>query len=80
MRIGKRLILTFVLVALISSIGGIAGLIVTNLTIDRYNHALTGYGFTQGDMGLFNTEFNSGRAIIRDIIFSDETETINTNS
>lgn len=80
MRIGKRLILTFVLVALISSIGGIAGLIVTNLTIDRYNHALTGYGFTQGDMGLFNTEFNSGRAIIRDIIFSDETETINTYS
>lgn len=78
MKIGKKLILTFILVAVISSLGGIVGFIITNSTVEKYNNALIQYGFSQGDMGLFNTEFNSSRAIIRDIIFSDESETINS--
>jgi len=78
MKIGKKLILTFVLVSTISSFAGIVGLIeMTNMN-DSYSNALTDYGFSQGDIGLFHAEFNDSRAIIREILFSTDTETMNT--
>jgi methyl-accepting chemotaxis protein len=72
MKIGKKLILTFILVTIISSIGGILGLrVMTNMNA-TYNKALIDYGFSQGDIGLFNTEFNNSNAIIRDIVFTTD--------
>ena len=74
MKIGKILMLAFSMVALISSIAGIVGLLVMmNISTD-YSDALTNYGFAQGDVGRLSAEFNNSRAIIRDIIiYTDET-------
>jgi methyl-accepting chemotaxis protein len=74
MRIGKKLIFTFILVAIISSVGGLIGLSVMTNMNSSYSKALTNYGFSQGDIGLFNTEFNNSRSIIRDIINTTNTQ------
>lgn len=73
MKIGRKLIITFIVVALISCLGGIVGLIVMTNMNTTYSKALVETGFSQGNIGMFNTEFNNSRAIIRDIVY-------NTNS
>jgi methyl-accepting chemotaxis protein len=76
MRIGKKLILAFLLVITICSFAGIMGLVeMTNMN-SRYKEALTNYGFSQGDIGLFHAEFNNGRTIIREILFSSDSESM----
>ena len=74
MKIGKILLLAFLLVALISSIAGVVGLLVMMNLSANYSDTLTNYGFAQGDVGRLSAEFNNSRAIIRDIIiYTDET-------
>ncbi|WP_268058607.1 methyl-accepting chemotaxis protein [Caproiciproducens galactitolivorans] len=81
MKIGKRLMLTFILVAIISGIGGCVGYAVMTKLNAEYTNALENYGFAQGDIGRLSAEFNSARAVTRDIvIYTDvhkiqETET-----
>ncbi len=73
MKIGKKLIITFMIVAIISSIGGIVGVCVMENINSNYSYALTNYGFSQGDIGNLNAEFNSGRAYMRDFnIYTDQ--------
>lgn len=68
MKIGKKLVLSFVLVALISSMGGILGFLeMTNLNAN-YSDALINYGFSQGDVGKFNAEFAVSRSNTKDIL------------
>lgn len=76
MRIGKRLVLTFILVTLISGSAGISGFIQMVSMKNGYSNVLNNYGFAQGEIGLFNAEFNDTRRIIRDMISSTETEKI----
>lgn len=68
MKIGKKLILTFLLVAVISSISGIVGFFVMKSLNQGYENALVNYGFSQGTIGQFNTEFNASRATLREIV------------
>ncbi len=68
MKIGKKLMITFLLIAIISSVGGIVGLSVMTTMNSTYSNALKDYGFAQGDIGIFNTEFNSNCAVLRDVI------------
>lgn len=72
MKIGKRLVLAFIFVTAICSISGIVGLCVVENTKINYSSALVQYGFAQGDIGLFNTEFKDNSATIRDIIYSTD--------
>lgn len=75
MRIGKRLIVSFIIITIITSISGIVGLIILNSMNLQYSSALVVNGFVQGDLGKFNTALNRGTALIRDMIFlSDEEE------
>ncbi len=76
MKIAKKLMITFIAVAIISSISGIVGVTVTALLNATYGNALTDYGFSQGEIGLFNTQFNESRAILSDIIYSTESQKI----
>ncbi|TQI65985.1 methyl-accepting chemotaxis protein [Clostridium sp. KNHs216] len=76
MKIAKKLMITFIAVAIISSISGIVGVTVTALLNTTYGNALTDYGFSQGEIGLFNTQFNESRAILSDIIYSTESQKI----
>jgi methyl-accepting chemotaxis protein len=80
MKIRKKLIVTFLIVAIISSIAGVCGLFVMRSMNSNYSNALTGYGFAQGHIGLFNTEFNRSTAIIRNIIFSEVPDEIDSYS
>lgn len=57
MRIKKRLIITFVLIALLASFGGIVSITVTRTVMDKYDHALNVYGLAQGDVGHLLTSF-----------------------
>ncbi len=79
-KIGKKLILTFVFVTIISSVAGIIGLIEMTSMDKKYDNALTNYGFSQGDIGLFHTEFNVSRAKVRDIIFSSDADAMSISS
>lgn len=78
-KIRKKLILTFILVTLISSIGGVVGYIVLANTMGQYSKTLVNYGFSQGDVGLCNTEFNNDLILLRDIIIQkDRTDMLKT--
>jgi len=74
MKIGKLLMLAFVMVTLISCIGGILGLFMMISTGTNYNEALLKYGFAQGDVGRLSSEFNNSRAIIRDVILYTDSD------
>ncbi|QHI72957.1 methyl-accepting chemotaxis protein [Aminipila terrae] len=74
MKIGKKLIITFVLVAIISSIGGVVGLyVMTHMNTD-YGKALVNYGFAQGNIGRFNAELNNTRVLLRNIIIDTDVQ------
>lgn len=51
MKIGKKLILSFVLMSLFASIGGFVSIGVMKTIESRYSTALVKYGFSQGDVG-----------------------------
>jgi len=78
--IGKKLIITFMFVAILSSIAGIVGFCVETTMNSSYNNALHNYGFAQGDVGLFATEFNRSRVITSDIVIDTDTQKMQANS
>ncbi len=69
MKIGKRLIVAFIVVAIVASIAGVIGAALLVKSDADYSHALENYGFSQGKIGRLGMEFNASRAFIRDIIF-----------
>ncbi|WP_444657931.1 MCP four helix bundle domain-containing protein [Caproiciproducens sp. R2] len=76
MKIAKKLMIALIAVAIISSISGIVGVNTTALLNATYGKALTDYGFSQGEIGLFNTQFNESRSILSNIIYSTEPQKI----
>ena len=72
MKIGKKLIITFILVTLISSVGGIVGFSTMRIMNAQYSGAMKNYGFAQGEIGLVNTEFNHNLTLMRDIIIQTD--------
>lgn len=76
MKIAKKLMIALIAVAIISSISGIVGVNTTALLNATYGKALTDYGFSQGEIGLFNTQFNESRSILSNIIYSTESQKI----
>lgn len=72
MKIGKKLILTFILVTLISSVSGVVGFVILTGMNQQYAGALVDYGFSEGDIGRFSSEFNNNCALFRDIIVQSD--------
>lgn len=72
MKILKKLVVSFIIVTLISSISGIMGSVLLKKVDTDYSFALENYGFAQGKIGRLGMEVNSNRAFIRDIIFLTE--------
>lgn len=73
--IAKKLIVSFIAVALVSSIAGLVGLLLLKNTDTNYGIALVENGFVQGDIGKYNSYLNKGAGLVRDIIMlTDETE------
>ncbi len=71
LRIGTKLILGFVIVAILAGAVGIIG-ITSIVTIDNtYTRLYQNYGVSVGDMGLAGMTFNDNRAKLRDILLTD---------
>lgn len=51
LNIGKRLVMAFILVAIIASTSGIVSIFTTQNLDRQYSDALTNFGFPQGDVG-----------------------------
>ncbi|MEG2500131.1 MAG: methyl-accepting chemotaxis protein [Oscillospiraceae bacterium] len=81
MKIGKRLIITFLLVVAIASFSGLTGINLITKFDDGYGKALTENGFVLADIGNYNTELNKAAALTRDIIIlTDPTAVKNARS
>lgn len=81
MKVQPRLILCFILVVLMASISGIASAFLLMNTDAKYSNALVVNGFTQGEIGAFNTFMNKGAALVRDVIMlTDDADIKNAQS
>ncbi len=80
MKIGKKLIFTFAIVVIISSIAGVISFLQMINMNTNYSSALANYGFSQGDVGRLSAEFNNNRAILEEIVIENDTQTMKTES
>lgn len=67
-KIGMRLIVAFVIVTLLASIGGVVGIAISKNLDKQYGEALVVNGFAQGEIGRMNTHLQHGGSVTRDII------------
>lgn len=78
LKIGKKLILAFIIVVLIASASGVVAAVMLNNTDNRYTEVLVNDGFAQGDLGLALTSTADGRRAVRDtLLFYDDPEIYN---
>lgn len=63
-KIAKRLIIIFIVTVIISSIAGVLGITLLNISDKGYNSTLIQYGFAQGDVGNLGRHFQKQRATI----------------
>lgn len=76
LKIQSKLIVSFIIVAMIASISGIVGAALLIKTDRSYGKALVENGFSQGEIGSFNTYLNKGAAIVRDVVLLTDTDDI----
>ena len=73
LKIQERLKKCFTVVALLASIAGVIGAIMMLIIATQYKHALTNYGFSQGDIGKAMIVFADARSATRGVIgYNDE--------
>lgn len=73
LKIEKKLIISFILVALMASISGIVSMFIIQYTNVKYSEALVNYGFSQGDIGKAMLLVSRNHQYTRDIIsFTNE--------
>lgn len=51
MKIGRKLMVSFIIVSMIASISGVVSAVVMRVIDAKYSYALVDYGFAQGDIG-----------------------------
>lgn len=68
LKIGKKLIISFIIVSCIASIAGIVSIFTTANIDKKYSEALVNYGFAQSDIGKAMTMLATCKAATRDII------------
>lgn len=79
LNIGPKLILCFIIAVLVASISGVVGVVVLLNSDNNYSTALVENGFSQGDIGKFNTYLNKGAAVVRDIVLLTKEDDIKTS-
>lgn len=67
LKIGKKLLISFIAISLLASVAGIASMFILRYVDDEYSFALSRYGFSQGDIGKAMLTFSNNNASIRDI-------------
>lgn len=74
--IKKKLLLSFLVVLLLSSIGGVLGAVLLNKTNEDYDFAMINYGFSQGDIGKTLTNMSNSLRTVHDIVSWSDPEYI----
>lgn len=72
LKIQERLKKCFTVVALLASIAGVIGAIMMLIISTQYKHALTNYGFSQGDIGKAMIVFADARSAARGVLGYDD--------
>lgn len=72
--VGKRLIVTFLIVVIFSGLSGIIGIAMIHTINREYKAELENYGFAQGDIGSLGQAFQAHRATVLYIIYSESQE------
>lgn len=75
-KIATKLILCFMIVVLISGLSGIIATVLLVKTDSDYSEALIKNGFSQGEIGTFNTYLNKGASTVRDIVLLTDADDI----
>ena len=76
LKMTPKLMVSFMLVLLVASISGIAGVFMLLRNGNSYSHALQYNGFSQGDIGSFNTYLHKGATLVRNIIILQDKDQI----
>lgn len=71
LKVKKRLLITFLIVVLLSSLAGVIGISLIRTIDKEYNKELEDYGFAQGDIGSLGQAFQAHRATVLYIIYAD---------
>lgn len=74
LKVGKRLLVTFLIVVVFSSFAGIMGIALIQNLNREYSKTMHDYGFAQGDIGSLGQVFQSHRATILYIAYSKTAE------
>jgi methyl-accepting chemotaxis protein len=64
LKVGKRLLVAFLIVVILSSFSGIIGVFLINNLNQNYNDTMHHYGFSQGDLGSLGQTFQAQRSTI----------------
>ncbi|WP_312643252.1 methyl-accepting chemotaxis protein [Hydrogenoanaerobacterium sp.] len=68
LKIGTKLIVAFVTMAIISSMAVFVGLVQIIRIDGEYSDALVTHGLSQGDIGAFNAYLNKSGGLVRDVV------------
>jgi len=75
LQIGKKLILAFLAVVLLSALGAFTGIFYLKSLNGDYSAALVDYGFAQGDIGVLGMDFQGHRATVLYLIYEQDPDT-----
>lgn len=75
-KIGKRLIICFIMIGIIASISGIVSIFTSASTNRQYSYALDNYGFAQGDIGMAMLMLSNQQRYARNIVGYTDAEYI----
>ena len=76
LKVAQKLKRCFIIIVLFASLSGVIATFVLLYTNYSYGHALQKNGFSQGEIGEFNTNLNKGAALIRDFILISDTDAL----
>ncbi len=75
----KKLLISFIVIAIISNLSGVIGGIFLIKTHSDYKYALVNYGFAQGDVGKLCIEIEHSNSLLRDtLLLKDKEELLKT--
>ncbi len=72
MKIGKKLIVSFILVALLAGIVGVIGINSLRSVDKKYTDLYDNFGVAVGDLGKVGMNFHNMRSVIRDVLLSND--------
>ncbi|EPR12935.1 methyl-accepting chemotaxis protein [Ruminiclostridium papyrosolvens] len=74
LKIGTKLVSTFIIVALLAGVVGVVGIINIKQVDKNYTELYKNFGIATANIGKASTDFNSIRAVTRDILLSNSVE------